>query len=333
MILTVGAILFCMFWSAFFAGMETGVISINRLRLRHLALHNAPGARTLERFLARPDRLLGTTLIGTNLFHVVISVLAANIGYRAFGTSGAAVSGVAVTVLLLVCCEYLPKAWFQSSPVARALPLAGLLEAASRILRPLSWLITRVVDTVLRTRRRDEAGTDPFLTREELLHLTLEGASSGALTKDESRMIHGVFEVAGRRCADVMVPRARMLAVDHDRTTDDLLALAREKSVSRFPVWNREQRRYTGVINIFDVLSDEHSGGRSVRDYMRPPQFVPAHAPVDHVMPRMRVARQPLMLVTDERFEVVGLVTLDDVMDEIVGYKPAAPAPAKEGPA
>lgn len=316
--LRLGLLLLCLLGSAFFAGMETGVISINRLRLRHLVRHHVPGAALLEGFLRKPDLLLSTTLVGTNLCHVMAAVFAASLGAHLLPVGGASAAGAVVTLLILVCCEYLPKSWFAAFPARRALPFAKALRFFSWVFRPVGWFITHVVAFVL-PKAETQARAKPFLTREELIHLTQEGERTGTLTPEETRMIHSVFELSGKSCGEVMQPRSAMVYVEQTMTVEELLAFARDKSFTRYPVWNRETQSFTGIVNLFEVLADEHPEGKTVQAYLRHPQFVEATVVVDHVMPRMRVTRQPMVLVTNDRFEVVGLITIEDVLEEIVG--------------
>ena len=304
--------------AAFFAGMETGVISINRLRLRHLVQHKVRGAAVLEDFLKRPDLLLGTTLVGTNLCHVIVAVLATSLSSRLPWAWAPTVAGILMTLIILVFNEYLPKAWFQSLPHHRTLPFAWALEVSARVLAPLRWIIVFIV-RLLVGRKAAEQAQQPFVTREELLHLAAEGGQSGALTPNESRMIRGVFDLSGIRCRDIMVSRDRIVSVPADMPAAEMTEFARSRIVNRFPVWDATQKKFLGFVHIFDVLSDAESGGKVARDYMRPPQFVAEATLVDHVMPRMRVTRQPLILVTNDKHEVTGLLTLNDVLDVIVG--------------
>lgn len=322
--------LLCVLGSAFFAGIETGVIAINRLRLRHLVQHRIPGARIIEDFLRRPDVLLGTTLVGTNLCHVAVAVLATSLAERVELPGAVAAADVAVIVVLLIFGEYIPKAWFQSFPSHRVLPFAQALRVSSWILLPLRWGIAQLV-RLLMGRRAPEGDSQPLITREEFLHLASEGGESGALTPVETRMIKGVFDLSGTRCRDIMVPREKMIRAEADLPVADLIELARRAEVTRFPVWDAAAQRFTGVVHVFDALADEQPEGKTAGSYMRHPQFVAEHTLVDHVMPRMRVTRQPLMLVTNDKFEVTGLITLDDVLRVIVGGAPLprpAPAPA-----
>ena len=312
-------LLFCLGCGAFFAGVETGVISINRLRLQHLVRRQVPGAKTIRHFLTHSDLLLGTTLIGTNLSYVVSSVLAASIGRRLYGGIGAAAAGVGLVVVVLVFCEYIPKAWFQAAPARRTLPCAGLLRAAAWILRPFSFLVNLIIRWALP--RRDAKGVEDkmLVTREELLHLAREGERSGVLTKHESEMIHGVFDLTHKTCGALMTPRDKMAFVPATAAPAEILALARVREFNRLPVYDSDQKSFVGVVHVFDVLADDAPAGKTAADYLRPPQLVAAYLPVDHLLPRMRVTRSPLFLVTDDRYEVIGLITLEDVLREVTG--------------
>ena len=319
MTLEIFLLLFCLVGSAFLAGMETGIISINRLRLQHLVRRQVPGAQTIRHFLTHSDLLLGTTLIGTNLLHVVSAVLAASIGHRLLGAPGTAIAGVLLVVVVLVFCEYIPKAWFQAAPARRTIPFANLLRIVSWILRPFSYIVTLLLRWAMPRRDAKAADDKMLVTREELLHLAREGAQSGVLTKHESEMIHGVFELTHKTCGTLMTPRDKMAFVSADATPADILALARTREFNRLPVYDTTQKSFVGIVHIFDILADDAPTGKTAADYLRPPQLVAAYLPVDHLLPRMRVTRLPLFLVTDDRYEVIGLITLEDVLCEVTG--------------
>ena len=312
-------LLFCLVGSAFFAGIETGIISINRLRLQHFVRRQVKGAATIRHFLTHSDLLLGTTLIGTNLLHVVSAVLAASIGHRLLGAAGAALAGALLAALILVFCEYIPKAWFQAAPARRTIPFAQVLLAASWILRPFSFAVNLLLRWTMPRSDARRVEDKMLVTREELLHLARESAQSGVLTSHESEMIHGVFELTHKTCATLMTPRDKMATVLSTATPEEILALARTREFNRLPVYDPAQQSFVGVVHIFDLLSDESPAGKTAADYMRPPQLVASYLPVDHLLPRMRVTRLPLFLVTDDRYEVIGLITLEDVLREVTG--------------
>lgn len=319
MSLEIFLLLFCLAGTAFFAGVETGVISINRLRLQHLVRRQVPGAKTIRYFLTHADVLLGTTLIGTNLLQVVSAVLAASIGQRVHGASGATLAGVLLLVVTLVFCEYVPKAFFQAAPARRTLPFAGLLRTAAWVLRPFSFFVNLIIRLTLPRRDAKEVEDKLLVTREELMHLAREGVQSGVLSKHESEMIHGVFELTHKTCGTLMTPRDKMAVVPATATPAEILALARTREFNRLPVYDAAQKSFVGVVHVFDVLADDAPDGKTAADYMRPPQLVASYLPVDHLLPRMRVTRLPLFLVTDDRYEVIGLITLEDVLREVTG--------------
>ena len=341
--LRVLGLLLCMLGSAFFAGMETGILAMNRLRLQHLVRRGVPGAATIRYFLTHSDDLLGTTLIGTNLLQVIASVLAASVGHdigrelvrivrdldpdavggtaaNAAGAAGAAVMGVLLTLGVLVFCEYIPKGWFQASPV-RTLRFAGLFRLSAKILRPFSLVVNAVIHRLLPGAAQSDTTRKMALSREELLHLAGEGLQSGVLTPHETEMIHGVFGLTHHTCRTLMTPRRDIVSVLLSATVPQMLETARLHEYNRFPVYDPEKKTFTGILNIFDILSDDapDRDAKTAADYMRPPQLVAQYLPADHLLPRMRVTRQPLFLVTDDRCETIGLITLEDVLREITG--------------
>ena len=311
-------ILLFMAGGAFFAGMETGIISLNRLRLRHLVRRKVPGAETIESHLSNPDMLLSVTLSGTNLCYVAASVVAADLGASLGGAMGTTIAAAVMSLAILVFCEYLPKAWFQSSPTIRVLPFAPALKWAGKALYPFSWSLMRMVRLIFPGNPRYES--QPIVTKEELKHLAAEGEKTGILTEPERKMIHSIFELSGKTCAEIMTPKKDVVAVQTDTPADAIVNLARTREFNRFPVYDAAQKTFAGIVHVYDVLSDREPAGKTARDYMRPAQFVAHNTPADHVLPRMRVTRQPMIMVLDDRYDFIGVVTIEDVLEDVVGH-------------
>jgi len=318
MFLTIACLIICLFGSWFFSGIETGMVSVNRLRLRHLVRRKVAGADILNKYRRQPDLLFGVTLVGNNIVNTVIPVLTASLAIGLAGEKVVWLSGIVTTIVVLIFCEYFPKAWFQSSPANRCLPFARLLDVIGWCLRPISIPLMAIVRAIVPFKEAD-AKAEPFVTREEIAHLAMEGQTSGILTNDEHKMIHEVIQLKTRLCREIMIPKDKMHWVDGTMPIPSLLEFARTKNVDRFPVYDSAKNNFTGILSIFDVLSDADSGNKAAKDYIRPLQLVMDYTPVDHVLPRMRVTRQPLVLVTNERYAVIGLVSLNDVLDEVVG--------------
>ncbi|MCF7838361.1 MAG: CNNM domain-containing protein [Candidatus Marinimicrobia bacterium] len=319
-------IFLCMLGSAFFSGMETGLISINYLRLQHLLRRRARGAAAIKRMLEKPDLLISTTLVGNNICNVLCSVLAVRWATARWDVWGARASPLVMTLLLLVCSEYLPKAWFRGRPAVRVLPFVGLLSLWEILFRPINRLVNAIVRLMLPAHRTPPFQLRALVTREDLRHLTHEGERSGYLSAPERRLIHGVFDLAHRTCGDIMIPRDELVTVTPEMTAEQVTELARSQSLSRLPVWQPATRTFVGFIHVLDLLGAGEPTAQ-VRDFMRPPQFVAATEPLDNLLPRLRLTQQPLAFVQDDKEQVIGLVTLDRLLDKWLASATIAPAP------
>lgn len=314
------AVLVCMAGAAFYAGVETGVIAINRMRLKHFVRNNVPGAAILQGFRENPDRLLGTTLVGTNICLVVISVLSAGLAAQWLGAGGEAVSSVVMTLVLLVFCEYLPKAWFYSRPWDRTHRFAGLLKLSETLLRPIGMVVVWMTRLILPGPSRTFSKPMPFVTRDDLKLLAREGEQYGTLSERERSMIHRVFDLPGQIARDIMIPRERMTFVHSDDTLETFFEVARSTHVSRMPVYDRARREFIGIVNVFYVLATRpQDRAQAVAPFARPPIFISESLPVDDIFPHLRRARQPMGLVVNAAREVVGLLTTEDILEAIVG--------------
>lgn len=311
----------CMSSHAFFAGIETGVISIHRMRLRHFVRQGEGRARLLETFTENFDRLLGTTLVGTNICVVATSVTAASLALQSNIPGAAELSSPVVAILVIVFCEYLPKAWFRARPIERCSRFAPLLRVAEWLFRPFSFVIIALARLLSPgERNKTFSRPAPFVTRDDLKVLAHEGEKDGVLSAKERYMIHRVIELSGRKAGDIMVPREKIISVHDDLPVPDLFAFARQAGLTRLPVINRASGRFTSIVNVFYVLSaGEKALDKTVAAYARAALFVPATMPADRLLPQMRRARQPMSLVRGADGEVIGLVTTEDILRIIVG--------------
>ena len=307
-------------FGALFSGLETGVISIHRLRLRHSLKSGSRASRILMSFLENSDRLLGTTLVGTNVSIVMVSVTATSMARRFFGDWGEPVATAVVSMCVLVLCEYLPKSWFHSKPLERCTPFASFLKGAESVLRPISTTVLAVTRLVLPGPSTAFSKSDPFVTRDELKALAREGARNGVLSPKESVMIRRVFNLSALRADRVMVPLHDIVRAGADMNVPERTALARTPAPPRFHVPDADRDTFIGVVNVYSVLSDPRPpDDRPMRDYVRPPLIVPVFTPVDEILPRLRHWRQPMCLVRGQNEKIVGLITTEDILKQIVG--------------
>ncbi len=317
----IALILLCMLGAAFFSGIETGVISIHPVRLRHLLEGNVPGARTLQWFRDHTDRLLGTTLTGTNICIVMASIVAAETFSKLFPTWGKAISSVVVTALLVVFAEYMPKAWFSSKPLDRSRRFARVLRISYLVLRPIAATITWFTYWIIPRSSYDTKPRRPFVTRDDLKALAHELDEGGVISSRERVMIHRVFELSGKTASQIMIPRDKMVVIKADATVAELIGLARKTSLARFAVQEAGKDTFAGIVNVLQVLSAHPAAADTakVSDFTRPALTISHDMPVDKTLSRIRRHRQPMCLVADAQSRVMGMITTEDVLEEIVG--------------
>lgn len=310
----------CMVCIAFFAGIETGVISIRRTRLRHFVKHGVSGARILQGFVNDWDRLLGTVLVGTNLFVVIVSVLAASLATSLLGHWGTAVSTIVMSGLVLIFSEYVPKAWFRSRPLERSIRFAGVLRFSEVVLRPLAVLVVWLTRWLVPVSPRSLSKPLPQLTREDLKTLVLVGAKDGVFSNRECETLQRAIDISAKSAGEIMVPRSEVTVVNSSSTVADFYRIVKESGITRMPVYDKEKNEFVGVINVFRVFSAEDPNtDRSVLEFVKPPLFIPEDMPVDEILSQVRGSHQPICLVTNDKSEVTGLITTEDILEEIVG--------------
>ncbi len=312
-------ILLAMTGNAFFSGFETGLISINRLKLRHLAEEGVPWAVTLQNLLEQPAALLGTTLLGTNFCMTVASVLAASLGAKIHPVSGETIAGAFMAIAVLLFCEFLPKSWFRAQPLVRCPPFVPLFAVLQRVVRPLVQLVIGVTDRIIRDPEQSVRRI-PLITRDDLLHLTAKSVEEGALSPRQRFMLLRVTELSKIPCAAVMTPRSRMATLPADAPVSRFFQESTRTGFASYPVLNPTGTDCLGVVNLFELMPVETPDSSTpLSRLMKPPQFVRDDVPVLDIFPLLRRTRQSLCLVQKANGELAGLLTVEDILRRILG--------------
>jgi CBS domain containing-hemolysin-like protein len=318
------AVILCICGAAFYSGIETGIISIRRLRLRHRLRQGDQAAKKLAFFLEEPNRLLGTTLVGTNLFIVLASILASSLSMQLAGPGGQVVAGLLVSAGLLVFGEYIPKAWFRAYPYLRSARFANVLFVSWKIFYPFGAAVTWVAGLVVPKEATGRQDLCSLATRDELKILTVEAEQNGVLSPEERTMIHQAVELAEKTTGDIQTPLDKAVVVEAAFTIAQILEFAKSNSYTRYPVKRADGTGFDGVIDLFDVLTGNGRAADTIAPYIRKAVLIPGTTPADDIMPRLRITRQSMGLVTDSMGVVTGLVTTDDILNQIVAGSPAA---------
>jgi magnesium and cobalt exporter, CNNM family len=318
------ALVVLLLMSAFFSIAETSMMALNRYRLRHLVAQGHGGARRAEELLKRTDRLLGAILIGNNVVNAAAATIASLIAVKLFGQGklAYAASTIAISFLIIVFAEITPKVIGASYPERIALPLAYVLGPLQRLLQPAILIVNLFSRPLLRLVgvRPGEASEVPRLSPEEIRTLVRE--SSAFMPKKHVTILLNLFDLSDITVQDIMLPRSRIESVKLD---DDMETIARHLATSyhmRLPVFRDARGEVVGILHLRKVLAPLRAGTLSreeIESLLAQPYFVPATTPVFAQLQYFQENQERIALVVDEYGELMGLVTLEDIIEEIIG--------------
>ena len=308
-------------FSAFFSSSETGMMSLNRYRLKHLLKNKHRGAIRASKLLERPDRLIGLILIGNNLVNILASAIATVIAIRLWGDAGILVATVALTLVVLIFAEITPKTIAALHPEAVAFPASLILLPLQKIMYPLVWLVSHITNWLLKLMGvNPEGGVSHHLSKEELRTLVAEG---GAMIPARRRhMMLNLLALEEVSVNDIMVPRNEVYGIDLDDSDDDILRSIQTSSHTRLPVWRDDISNIVGVLhlrNISKVIDRQGLDRSALEREIESPYFIPESTPLNTQLMNFQKTKHRLAVVVDEYGEVMGLVAMEDILEEIVG--------------
>ena len=314
------AILACIVLSGLFSALETALVGMNRVRLNKLAKDGNLRARALLGMLKRPDEVIGLILVGNNIANILASSLAASLSIKVFGEQGVVYAAVLMTFLVLVCSEVTPKSYALFHAERIGLALVPFLKVVRLLLMPAAWCTTVISRVLLTTIGGVSLELRPTISEDEIRYLLLYGGKVGAFAKERRLMLLNVLELSETRVVDVMVPRAKMVGVELDAPVEDALRKAKETGFSRFPVYHEDISNVVGILHIKDLLLAMALGQHpTIAPLLKEAFFVPEVKRTDELLREMRAKKLQMAIVVDEYGTVVGLVTLEDLLEEIVG--------------
>ncbi len=307
--------------SAFFSGSETGLMSLNRYRLKHLADKNHGGAVRAANLLKRPDKLITLILLGNNFINILITQLATYIGYRLYGEAGIAVAAGMLTLVLLLFAEVTPKTLAAANPEKIALPAAYVYQPLSKILLPLVVVIDWFAKGILRLFLLSTKNSDgDALTSEELRVAVSE--TSGLIPDAHRTMMLSILDLEKVSVDDIMVPRSEIIGIDLEDGWHETLKLITNLSYTRIPIFSGNIDNLIGVAQmrkILPLLLTDDFTTESLVDLTREGYFIPEGTPLTTQLLNFRKNKRRIGFVVDEYGDIQGLVTIEDILEEIVG--------------
>ncbi len=322
--LLLGLLALCLALSAFFSGTETALMSINRYRLRTLARQGHRGAILAEKLLARPDRLIGLILLGNNLANNLAATVVAVVVLETWGQEWVAVGAGVVTLVMLIFCEVGPKTYGALHPQNVSLRSVYVYRALNFLLYPAVWLINRMTNAMLMMVgiRGDQVAQQTALSREELRTVVAEAGAM--IPSSHQQMLMSILDLERITVDDIMIPRSEVVGIDLNDDWSAILERLRETQHTRLPVYEGELDKLIGVLHMKRV-ANELARGRLTREAVREiaaqrdAHYVPEGTTLNAQLLNFQRDRRRFGFVVDEYGDVLGLITLEDLLEEIVG--------------
>jgi Mg2+/Co2+ transporter CorB len=305
--------------SGFFSGSETGMMSLNRYRLRHRAKSGHRGARRASKLLEEPDSLISTILIGNNLVNNLAAAIATILAIRMYGDNAVVPASILLTLVFLIFAEIIPKtiAAYKSETVAYT--VSHVLLPLKSLLFPVIWLVSHVTHFVLRLTRIEKNDGSEHIGLEELR--TIVGEAGHLIPKHHKGMLMNILDLEQITVDDIMIPRNEVFGIDIDANTDTIIRKLRDAEFTRIPVYQNDIDNIVGLLHQRDIINSVDEQGRVQRDALlqaiRDPYFIPEGTPLNTQLFNFQKQKRRLGIVVDEYGVMQGIVTLEDLLEEI----------------
>ena len=305
--------------SAFFSSNETALMSVSKLKLRTLAdSGNKRAAMVLDVTENHTSKMLSAILIGNNIVNLSASALATSLAY-AFGGYMVSIATAVLTVAILVFGEITPKNYATINAEKLALRYIGVIRFFMAVMTPVIFIINLFSRGIMFLMRVDPDASGKGITEDELRTIVDVSHEDGIIESDEKEMIYNVFDLGDANAKDIMVPRVHVTFADVDSTYEGLIEIFRRDKFTRLPVYEETQDNIVGIINMKDLLLYDKNQPFHIRDIMRKPHFTYEYKSISELLVEMRDSTFNIAIVLDEYGEMAGLITLEDILEEIVG--------------
>lgn len=307
--------------SFFLSASETSIIGLSRIRLRHMLQRKVKHAQNIQRIISKLDKFIVTILVGNNFVNIAISAIVTAICVLYLGYKWGIVVATFVTgFFIVILCEIMPKTLAIKHTERAALFVAPLVEVFMNIFRPFVAIFSIISDGIMRILGIKSAKRSPLITEEELRLMIEIGREEGFLSDQEGRMLHRIFEFADIKVSEVMVASNKMTAVNINFTPEELLNIFAEQGHSRLPVYSGTTDNVVGIVYARDLLYIIRDKGLFLlQDLLHKPYFVPEDLKVSELLRIFQADKLQIAIVVDKNNKALGLVTLEDLIEEIVG--------------
>ena len=317
-------IIICLIFIALLSSSEVAFISVNRMRLRHLIEKGNEHAKIAQKIRDQHDRLFSAVILSGNLFTVLATSIGTAVAIDYFGEDkGIIVATVVITILTVVFGELTPKTFGVTYAESISLALARPMEIFIKFISPFVWGFNKISNGLIRLFGGEIKPAPQLLTEEEMKAMISIGEEEGALEKEEKEMLHNVFAFGDKKVTEAMVPRTEIVAITEDALLAEVLSLVTDEGYSRYPVIMENVDNIIGVLYVKDILrkmaKEEITPNTPIRNFIRDAYYIPESKMVTALLDEMQKNKFQIAIVLDEHGGTAGLITLEDIMEEIVG--------------
>lgn len=305
--------------SAFFSSSETALTTVSRMRILSLAEEGNSSAVTLLKVIDNKEKMLSAILIGNNIVNISVSSFTTILVTDLFGNYAVSIATAILTVLVLIFGEITPKTLATISNEKLALRFASVVYWLMYILTPVIFLINKLSSLVMKLFRIDKSEKKSTYTENELKTIVNVSHAEGVIEADEREMLQNIFEFGDRQAKDIMIPRLDVCMIDVDSTYEEIMNVFQANRYTRIPVYENTTDNVIGIINIKDLLLYRHGESFNIRNYLRQPYFTYEYKGLSDLLLEMKKASVNITIVLDEYGAASGLLTLEDLIEEIVG--------------
>lgn len=307
--------------SGFFSASETALMSLSKIKMRHMEEDGVKGAKLVSTLIEDSNRLLTSILIGNNIVNIAATSITTSLFTAMLGAQGVAIATGLMTVLVLIFGEITPKTISANNPEKASLVVAKPIKFFVTILTPIVWIFNIITKVIFKLFGVDDEGVKPFITEEELKTMVNVSHEEGLLEMEEREIINNVFEFGDMQAKEAMVQRLDIVAIDMEDSYEEIIDLFKTEKLSRMPVYEETIDDIIGILNIKDIifLSDEEIENFDIKKYMREAFFTYEFKKITQLLEEMKKDKSQMAIVVDEYGGTAGLITIEDLVEVIVG--------------
>ena len=320
-ILQIGLLVVLLLGSGFFSASETSLMSLSKIRIRYMEDEGVKGAKLVGSLIEKSSDLLSSILVGNNIVNIAATSVSTSLFINIFGDGGVAIATAVMTVLVLVFGEITPKTIAANSPEKVAVVVSKPISIIMKITKPIVWVFNLLTGIIFKIMGIDNDGVKPFIIEEELKAMVNVSHEEGVLEMEEREIINNVFQFGDMQAKEAMIQRLDMVAIDIEDSYDEIIELFKSEKLSRLPVYQESIDDIVGILNIKDIifLSDEEIENFDIKDYVREAFFTYEFKKITQLLEEMKKEKTQMAIVVDEYGGTAGLLTIEDLVEVIVG--------------